>query len=322
MRPALVLTALLISATLAASVRCLAGSGLDELEFEPATVDLGRMAPQTLTAREVVVRNRSASPLTILGIQADCGCTTSEVEDSELAPGESTVLVLSFDSRNYSGAIRRQVQVNTTLGTKVLPVHVTVAPYADWDIAPSPAMLSPSLVGEPARGAVSLARHGNRAVSLTGASTNHPWLEATLSGADESGTYTVALRKSPDAPAGTHPATLTIQTDDPATPTLEVKVIVPVVSAVRVAPNPIVVSAAALEQEGSASFRVIGWPDKTPPAVRSSRGEIRYLGAANGEHTFELLWKARTAGSEVATVQLHRGERLELEVPAILRAPQ
>ncbi|HEX2099736.1 MAG TPA: DUF1573 domain-containing protein, partial [Candidatus Synoicihabitans sp.] len=187
---------LLVAVLLTASSTAWADD-LDQVELEPATVDLGRVAPQTVTTREVVVRNRSASSLMISGVEADCGCTTSEVEDPELAPGEATALMLSFDSRNYSGTIRRNVQVHTTLGTKRLPIQVIVAPYADWDITPSPVMIAPSTVGQAAIGRVTLTRHGDGTTLLTGASTSHAWLEAKLSRADGHDAYTVALRKSP-----------------------------------------------------------------------------------------------------------------------------
>ena len=288
------------------------------LTVEPALVEFGRVAQhQTLTST-VLLLNRGEIPIEILSVNADCGCTTSKLETSTLAPGGSTALMVRFETRQYSGSIQRRLQIVTNAGIQILPVHANVVPYEDWEITPVPAILPPSLPGQAAKGDVTVLFRGEGAARVIEASCNFAWLKPELT-ASPSGGYIVKLQKQPDAPAGTHSAVLMLRTDRPEVPLLTLPVLVPVASELSAVPHPVIFPTTRLGEEGSAMFRVLGWKGDEPPTASVTRGTVRYVGASNGEHTFEVRWTPEAQGSAIASVQILRGAQVELEIPVVAR---
>jgi hypothetical protein len=80
---------------------------------DPAVWDFGKIAHDTVVKHEFTVTNASKRTLAIKGVATSCGCTASEAAKKELAPGESTPLTVSFNSKGYSNEVSQFVYVNT-----------------------------------------------------------------------------------------------------------------------------------------------------------------------------------------------------------------
>ena len=65
-----------------------------------------RTVPYTLV-------NTGSTPMKLLRADADCGCTTAELPDRTLAPGESAVVEVTFNGRAIIGPLLRLVYVET-----------------------------------------------------------------------------------------------------------------------------------------------------------------------------------------------------------------
>lgn len=285
------------------------------LTFSPATLDLGRQTQNQLIEREVMLVNSGDAPLEILKVVADCGCTTPTLKETTLAPGASAPLAVRFDTRSYVGDVRRRIQLSTSAGFYTLELSTKVSPWKDWELAPLPVMVPPSLMDQTVSAEVSVIYHGALpAVALTSVSTDLPWLTAQLKPADK-GLPAISLSKSIEAPVGTHTATLTLATSDPAQPVLTATVLVAVVSPVRIAPSPIVLPRSAAGTEVSATFKVLGWNEPAPPELQSEHGTLSYLGETGGEHTFRISRTAESAGNTRWLIKLKRAGRTELAVP-------
>ena len=50
------------------------------------------------------MRNVGRGKLEIAGVSTSCGCTTAEVADRQLAPGEATELKVTYDPQAHNGA--------------------------------------------------------------------------------------------------------------------------------------------------------------------------------------------------------------------------
>jgi len=57
--------------------------------------------------------NTGSTPMKLLRADADCGCTTAELPDRTLAPGESAVVEITFNGRAIIGPLLRLVYVET-----------------------------------------------------------------------------------------------------------------------------------------------------------------------------------------------------------------
>ncbi len=82
-------------------------------QMDRTLIDLGpHMINDTATVRYFLY-NRGSTPLKLLDITADCGCTTAKPGKSTLAPGESTALVVEFNGRAPEGPMQRNIVVLT-----------------------------------------------------------------------------------------------------------------------------------------------------------------------------------------------------------------
>lgn len=75
--------------------------------------DFGEVKEGEVLEHGFVFTNTTQKALTVRKINTSCGCTTSGIEKKELAPGESTLLEVKFDTKGYSGPTRQSVLVYT-----------------------------------------------------------------------------------------------------------------------------------------------------------------------------------------------------------------
>jgi len=75
--------------------------------------DFGRVKQGAVVKHDFTFKNETPGILKITGVNTSCGCTASQAEKKSLAPGESTVISVAFDSKGYSGAVKQFVYVNT-----------------------------------------------------------------------------------------------------------------------------------------------------------------------------------------------------------------
>lgn len=74
------------------------------IELSATEFDFGTI-PNTEAVKQVFqVRNPGQGWLEIAGVSTSCGCTTAEVADRRLAPGEVTELTVSYDPLAHDGA--------------------------------------------------------------------------------------------------------------------------------------------------------------------------------------------------------------------------
>jgi len=107
---------LLLLAMLASAIPVLAGGvriAGPALSVEPAVHDLGQMAQGSVHHLKSLLRNDGTAPLVIRSVKSDCGCTTAELPDSLLLPGQAAPLEITFAARNFSGHVLKQVFVET-----------------------------------------------------------------------------------------------------------------------------------------------------------------------------------------------------------------
>jgi hypothetical protein len=80
---------------------------------DPSTWDFGSIKPAQVLTHTFVLKNETSQAFSIKDISTSCGCTVSRAAKTTLAPGESTSVEVTFNSKGYSGPVRQFVYVYT-----------------------------------------------------------------------------------------------------------------------------------------------------------------------------------------------------------------
>jgi len=85
---------------------------------DPFTLDFGKVKQGEILKHNFTLKNDSSKTLNIKDANTSCGCTASKVAKKTLAPGESTVINVSFKSKGYNGRVTQFIYVNTDSAEK------------------------------------------------------------------------------------------------------------------------------------------------------------------------------------------------------------
>lgn len=87
-----------------------------QLQFREETHDFG-VVPETKgpVIHEFVFTNNSPGPVTIVNVQASCGCTTPGWSKDPVPPGQTGFIQASFDPKGRPGAFNKTLTVTTDL---------------------------------------------------------------------------------------------------------------------------------------------------------------------------------------------------------------
>jgi uncharacterized cupredoxin-like copper-binding protein len=82
-----------------------------KLKIDEMIYDFGNIKQGEKVIKEFTISNTGKSDLNIRMTRATCGCTASEPEKSDLSPGESSKIKVTFDSTGRSGEQKKTVLV-------------------------------------------------------------------------------------------------------------------------------------------------------------------------------------------------------------------
>lgn len=101
------------AAMLAGVLLTACGGGVPDLVLSQEEAHLGEVVNGEVRTLEIPIRNQGDGPLIIEAVSTSCGCTSAQVEPSTIAPGESGVLRVSYDSGAHgpevNGPVMRQI---------------------------------------------------------------------------------------------------------------------------------------------------------------------------------------------------------------------
>ncbi len=83
------------------------------IRVEPAEFDFGKALPGRTLKKEFTLRNAGEAPLVVEGVSTTCGCTAAIAGANRLAPGQSTPLTVTLETREYRGLVARRVLVRS-----------------------------------------------------------------------------------------------------------------------------------------------------------------------------------------------------------------
>jgi len=105
--------------------------GFPAIVVQPDSLDFGRMDQNQVQTQTVVIRNIGGAALDLLNIETTCGCTAAKPEVDQLEPGQSTELVVTFDSKNFTGPQHKSVRIHSNdPAESIVTLPVTSYVYA------------------------------------------------------------------------------------------------------------------------------------------------------------------------------------------------
>lgn len=84
-----------------------------KIEAPELLYDFGDVQEGNIVKHEFVVKNTGDDVLEIKRVRASCGCTAAKPEKNRLAPGESTTIMVEFNSEDRGGIQRKHIYVNS-----------------------------------------------------------------------------------------------------------------------------------------------------------------------------------------------------------------
>lgn len=82
-----------------------------KVRFERTTHDFGKIDSDEVVEHAWKIHNDGGSPLEILGVKPQCGCTVTTPTGGPIPPGGSGLLGVRFDPAGMSGSIRKSLAV-------------------------------------------------------------------------------------------------------------------------------------------------------------------------------------------------------------------
>ncbi len=100
------------------------------LVVQTTSHDFGKIKSGDIVSHTFVLTNNGSDILKIEDVKASCGCTAVKPEKNELAPGESTNLLVTFNSRGRKGPQTKTIHVTSNDPSKkdlMLTISANVA---------------------------------------------------------------------------------------------------------------------------------------------------------------------------------------------------
>jgi hypothetical protein len=237
--------------------------------------DFGMVPRGVKVKHDFLMVNRLSEPITIVNLRPSCGCTSGRAQSSSVAPGQSTVIEVEMDTRNFVGPKATVMFVTlVTASGREAEARLAVSSFILSDIVLNPGAIDFGTVkrGQPATQVMTIDRikrpdwRFTRMVSAT-KSLNAQLVETGRK--EGSVSYTLSVSVKPDAPAGFLRDELRLISNDPEAPSIPVMVYGVIRGDLTVAPS--VLSLGRVHSSAGAQGRFVVRSSR-PFAIRSIEG--------------------------------------------------
>jgi hypothetical protein len=103
-----------LSLVLTLSIAALIATAQPKLKIEEGLkFDLGKIDRGTVATKRLILKNVGTERLDLGNVDVSCGCTGTVVSNKELKPGDTTSLLITFNSKNFNGPVHKSVTINS-----------------------------------------------------------------------------------------------------------------------------------------------------------------------------------------------------------------
>jgi hypothetical protein len=131
---------------------------------------LGEIYRGQVKEHRVTVRNTGTDTLEITNVVASCGCTGAMVDVHRIAPGKVGTLVITFNSKNFTGEVHKTVTIHSNCSDNPAQViEFTATVIEEISFSPLQFWFKDAEVGRTSRSVVRLKNLGKTPLTLKSA---------------------------------------------------------------------------------------------------------------------------------------------------------
>ncbi|HPO17234.1 MAG TPA: DUF1573 domain-containing protein, partial [Candidatus Hydrogenedentes bacterium] len=191
---------------------------------------------------DFIIKNEGDAPLDIKNVKTSCGCTVAQPEKKNLAPGEETKIKTTLTLKGRQGAVSKTVTVESNdPRAPMYKLELKGNAVAAITIEPRTVNFGPVSDNEPHTQTVSIkANKPDIKFKIESVDTSAAQqVKAELKTIEEGKAYEIAISLAGDLPVGNMNGRITLKTDDPQRPTLQVNVFAQIVGDLNISPQEI-----------------------------------------------------------------------------------
>lgn len=111
----------------------IASADAPKIEFEEESFDFGKLTEGDIVKHKFVFTNVGKSPLQILNIGVQCGCTVAQKPESSIGVGQKDTIVVQFNSTGKVGVNKKFVTVYSNAAPSQTVISFTAEVLAKRD---------------------------------------------------------------------------------------------------------------------------------------------------------------------------------------------
>jgi len=209
----------------------------------PAPVfEFGDVDSDQKVEHDFIVKNAGDAELEIKNVKTSCGCTVAQPEKKNLAPGEETKIKTTLTLKGRQGAVSKTVTVESNdPRDPMYKLELKGNAVAAITIEPRTVNFGPITDNEPHTQTVSIkSSKPEITFKIESVDTSAAQqVKAELKTVEEGKAYEVALSLAENLPVGNMNGRITLKTDDPQRPTLQINVFAQIVGDLNISPQEI-----------------------------------------------------------------------------------
>lgn len=162
-----------IAAFLAILALCMAGAAsASQFKVSETRVQFGNMEEGPEAEKTINLTNVSGEPAVIANVSTSCACTTTRLDKTRLAPGDTASMVITYHTFKYPGKFDKTVHVFSGPDGKTEDVihilgYVKPIPMGVMEVTPRKTQLGVLTSGKPNPVKVVVANAGDAAMTVT-----------------------------------------------------------------------------------------------------------------------------------------------------------
>jgi hypothetical protein len=137
--------------------------------MEGTKFDLGNVDRGVVATKHVTLKNIGNQVLTIGNVEVSCGCTGTVVSSKELNPGDTTSLLITFNSKNFTGQVHKSLTINSNSADAPRTlIEFTAKVVEDLSFTPLQFYFKDALEGRKSTATVKVTNGSTRDQTITG----------------------------------------------------------------------------------------------------------------------------------------------------------
>ena len=137
--------------------------------LEGEKFDLGKVDRGAVMTKRLTLRNVGSDTLKLGNVEVSCGCTGTVVSNKLLKAGDTTSLLISFNSRNFSGPVHKSLTINSnSADAPRMLIEFTATVIEDLVFSPMQFYFKDAQVGSKSTAVVKVRNEGSKEFMITG----------------------------------------------------------------------------------------------------------------------------------------------------------